>query len=145
MPDMAGPPRPTIPVGFEAPATRNNFAKAQRTQTKTRENQRSRHNRLAAASTPARPAAAGKGEQIVRFARRNILFYDEFVFDCTFGSARFIEWNDDRETRETSTIQAAVFDHKKRRTRPVLFSRNPDQLFEIAWWAHQGSNLGPAD
>jgi hypothetical protein len=39
--------------------------------------------------------------------------------------------------------------HKKRRTRPVLFSaaitRRYWEIRAFAWWAHQGSNLGPAD
>src|SRR5277367_2029543 len=56
-----------------------------------------------------------------------------------------------KDIREYCRLVArrATYDHKKRRTRPVLFSavvsRNYWKRRIFTWWAHQGSNLGPAD
>jgi hypothetical protein len=46
--------------------------------------------------------------KIVRFARPNILIYDEHVIDLCYRICALYEWSEDRETRERSHSNLVV-------------------------------------
>ena len=95
-------------------------------------------------------------EQIVRFARLNILFYDEHVIDLYRRIRALYRMGEDTETAEKIPRQkgrAAIWpcDARPQRTSHetrFVLNRHLAKLLETKdhlWWAHQGSNLGPAD
>ena len=95
---------------------------------------------------PGVPAAM----EIVRFARRNILFYDVHVIDLYHrirALYRGVKIQKQRK-KPPSNPAIATSDHKKRRMRRFVLRaefKKPCVGRALEWWAHQGSNLGPAD
>jgi hypothetical protein len=88
-------------------------------------------------------------EQIVRFARPNILFYDEHVIDLYHRICALYRVGENTETKEKSHSYPAVrCPPQKTSHETVLFSatvsRSCWKRRFFPWWAHQGLNLGPA-
>ena len=107
------------------------------------------HPVLALQQTAPRGDAA---EQIVRFARPNIPFYDEHVidlYDRICALYRMGKEKIQKQRKSRTAIQPCDVRLKKRRTGSVLFSTDIWRSYWkpriFPWWAHQGSNLGPAD
>lgn len=88
----------------------------------------------------------GRAEHTVRFARPNILFYDEHVNDLYHRTCGLYRMG--RRYRNEGKF-AQQSGHGKRRTRAgfcsAAISRRCCKIRIFLWWAHQGSNLGPAD
>ena len=69
---------------------------------------------------------------------------------CAIGSARCIEWDEDTEMNEKPHSDLAPERRSQKNVARDSFCSGPPPYEVIgkeglAWWAHQGSNLGPAD